>query len=200
MGILDNMLASGDASGSGIAGPVTNILSTLLQSYGSELQGASHLAQGQAQQQAAEFQATQLRQNAGQVMASAERSAVDIQRQVSLITSRALLVASANGGGASSPSVITNLSRIAGEGAYRQSLAIYGGTEQAQHDELQAKSLEYSGQIAKDNSKSIYDASQVNTAATLVKGGASLFSRFAAGSKPGQSSDDSGSTNSGLFT
>ena len=189
MGILDDLFASGDASGSGASAPAASIGGTLLQALGSEMSGASHLAQGQEQQQADEFQAAQLRQNAGQAMAQGEASAVNIQRQISLISSRALAVAAANGGGASSPSVITNLSRIAGEGAYRQSLAIYGGQTQADHDNLQAKGLDYSGQMAVDNAKSIYDASQVNTAATLIKGGASLFSKYGAG---GPSQTDSG--------
>lgn len=189
MGILDDLFASGAASGSGTAAPEASIGGTLLQALGQEMQGASHLQQGQDQQQADEFQAAQLRQNAGQAMAGAERSSIDVQRQVNLISSRALAVAAANGGGASNPTVINNMARIAGEGAYRQSLALYGGTEQAQHDNLQAAGEEFSGQMAVDNAKSIYDASQVATAATLMKGGASLFSKYGSG---GPSQNNSG--------
>lgn len=181
MGILDDLFASGNASGTGAAAPAASIGQTLLQSFGSEMIGASHLAQGEAQNQADIFQAQQLRQNAGQAMAGAERTDVDVQRQVNLISSRALAVAAANGGGASSPSAITNISRIAGEGAYRQSLALYAGQQQSQHDTLQAEGDEFSGKMAVNNAKSIYDASQVNTAATLMKGGSSLFSKYGAG-------------------
>ena len=201
MGILDDLFNTGAADGSGAAAPLANLGGTLLQAYGSELSGASHLQQGIEQQQADEFQAAQLRQNAGQAQASAQRSSIDIQRQVALISSRALAVAAANGGGASSPSVISNMSRIAGEGAYRQSLAIYGGNEQAQHDQLQASGLEYSGAMAKQNAQSIYDASQVNTAATLMKGGSSLFSKYG-GNTPSSNSGDLGvslSGNGGAF-
>jgi hypothetical protein len=179
--IFNNMAQSGDASGTGIASPAMSVAGTLLSSVGQQMGGMSHLASGQASVQAAQFQAEQLRQNAGQQVAASQQSAADIQRNTDYITSHALAVAGASGGGASDPTVINLIARTAGESAYRQSLALYQGTDKARQMNLQASATELGGQMALTSAKSVNNASNIGAMSTLMKGGASLYSRYGGG-------------------
>jgi hypothetical protein len=179
--ILNNMANSGDASGTGIASPAMSVGGTLLSAVGQQIGGMSHLASGQASVQAAQFQAQQLRQNAGQAVAASQQSAADIQRNTDYITSRALAVAGASGGGASDPTVINLIARTAGESAYRQSLALYQGTDKARQMDLQANATELGGEMALTSAKSVNNASSIGAMSTLMKGGSSLYSRYGGG-------------------
>ena len=66
-----------------------------LDAAGSFIGGLSHLEFGMQARAAAEYQAAQLRQNAGQVQASSQRQAYDIDRQSQYVASAALATAAA---------------------------------------------------------------------------------------------------------
>jgi predicted methyltransferase len=185
MDMMGSMAESGASSGSGWVGPAMQVGGTLLSAYGQKQSGSDAAATGLQQQQLANYQAAQLRVNAGEAIASSQRSAQDIQRQTDYVASRALAVAAASGGGASDPTVVDLIARAAGEGAYRRSVALYQGEDKARALNAQASATEYGGQLAAEAGGKTQAASDIGAASTLAKGGASLFSKYGAGTQPG---------------
>lgn len=129
--------------------------------------------QGEQQQQLANYQAQQLEAQMGQERASAQRAAIEERRRSQLAQSRALALA-AKGGGASDPSVVDVISDLEGEGAYRSMVRLYQGDENARVLQERANATRYGGNIAAS-------AGRTNATATLLKGGSSLYSKYAAG-------------------
>lgn len=130
----------------------------------------------------AQFQSDQMRVNAGQAQAAAQRSAIDIDRQTQLNASRALAVAASSGGGASDPTVVSLLSQNAADGAYRKAAALYEGEDQARAMNLQASGVDVGSRIAQGNSKARQAAMLVDTAASAYGGyarGTSMRSKYA---------------------
>ncbi len=120
------------------------------------------------------FQADQLRTNAGQAQAAAQREAIDIDRQVQLNASRALAVAASSGGGASDPTVVNLIAQSAADGAYRKAVALYEGDEQARAMRLDAAGVEIGAKVAAGQSKAKSKAMLLNT-------GADMFGTYARG-------------------
>jgi hypothetical protein len=140
---------------------------------GGQFLGAlSHVKAGRAARQAAEFEAEQLRQNAGQAQAAGQYAAEDVAMRTKLLTSRALAVAAAGGGGASDPGVVSAIAGIAGEGAYRQALALYGGDERARDLRSAADSAEYRGRLTESNERRAAIGRTVSAGASAVRGSA----------------------------
>lgn len=155
---------------------------------GQEIGGASHYMFGVQAAQAAQYKAAQLRINAGQDQASAQRSAQDADKQSQIVASRALAVAAASGGGASDPGVVTIMARNAAEGAYRQQVALYQGDEKARVENMQADATEYEGKTTKLNSEMVGASQLFGAATTLMKGQSrdqSLKQRFGMGAPTG---------------
>jgi hypothetical protein len=93
-------------------------------------------------------------------------------------------VAGASGAGASDPTVVNIISRMAGEGAYRGAVALYGGQDRARYLNLQADAKDYEGQILRSQSESAGKSQAVAGAASLLRGtvrDSSLFQRFGGG-------------------
>lgn len=147
--------------------------------------GAKMLAERQnAKNEAnlAQFQSEQLRVNAGQAQAAAQRNAIDIERQTQLNASRALAVAASSGGGAFDPTVVSLLAQNAADGAYRKAAALYEGEDQARALNLQAAGVDTGSKIAQANSKARQAAMLVDTAASAYGGyarGTSMRSKYA---------------------
>jgi hypothetical protein len=146
--------------------------------------------QGEQAQASANYQANQLDQSAGQQFASAQRASLSDQQQARMAQSRALAVAAASGGGASDPTVMSIMSRLAGEGTYRGMVDLYQGREKARQLEDQANALRFQGDIASSNSK-------YSSAATLVSGASSMYSKYAADHRPSAMGGDSGASGFG---
>lgn len=182
--MMQNISQSGDSTGTGGLGSALGVAGTLLSAMGQVKAGASQAEVGNNARKLAQFQAEQLRQNAGTDVAAAQRSAVDIQRQSDYVASHALAVAAASGGGASDPTVINLIARTAGETAYRKSVALYQGAEAARAANMQADATLYGGELAAAKGKQVAAASDLGAITTLVKGGASLFSKYGMGGPP----------------
>lgn len=180
-GMMNNMGQAGAATGTGPLSSMLSVGGTLLSSFGQVQQGASQAEVGRRSLELANFQADQLRRNAGSAIAASQRSAQDIQRNNDYIASRALAVAASSGGGASDPTVINLIARTAGEGAYRKSLALYQGQDKARALETQADATVYGGEMAMEKGVEVARASNIGATSTLVKGGASLFSKYGMG-------------------
>ena len=129
--------------------------------------------------------AQQYEDKAKEAVAAGQRAMLEERRQKRLIASRALAVASASGGGAFDPSVINIIGDIDGEGAYRESVAMYQGEQEALDLRLQAASL----REGVDYMESAYKTRQT---ATLLRGASSAYSAYASAypSKPSGSQQD----------
>lgn len=138
---------------------------------------------GRRRRVAAEFEAEQLEQNAGQVIAASQRDALEEKRRADLAASRALALAAASGGGASDTTVVNLIAGLKGEGAYRSAVALYRGEDQARKLRTGAKAKRYEGLAAEEGAS--YEASGYETmaAASLFDTGSTLYSRYGGGEK-----------------
>lgn len=133
---------------------------------------------------AAQFEAAQLEQQAGQEEAASQRTVFEEGRTSKLVQSRALALAAASGGSASDPTVVKIISGIASEGAYRQNLAIYQGEEKARQLRLAAKADIMSGDIGAAATVAQGKSLFLQGAGSLASSGATMFSRYGYG-RPG---------------
>lgn len=150
--------------------------------------GNSAARVGLQQQAAAQYEADQLRINAGQSIASAQRAAQEQRRQGELIQSRAIALAAAGGGSVTDPGLVHLLAGNAGETAYRSAVALYEGEDKARSMRESAKAAEYSGANAALAGRDRQKAMMTGAFGDLVKGGSSLFSSL----NPGKAENDFG--------
>jgi hypothetical protein len=161
---------------------------TGLEVFGRMYDAFGTLTGGLDEKKAAEFQAAQLRQNAGQAMASAQRDLYSVQEQTALVASRALAVAAASGGGASDPTVVKIMAGIAGEGSYRAAVALYQGEEKARAMLNQARAVEYQGELSKQSAIRGAFGKFLGAGSAAIKGvarGQSLYERYGGDGGPG---------------
>lgn len=164
MGILDALL-TGDAS-------ALNDSATTMQVAGQLVKAGGFFQYGTGQREAADFAATQYRQQASDAEAAGQRSAWSADLASKYIASKALAAAAASGGGASDPTVVSVMSRIAGEGAYRQATALYQGADKARLLNMEAEATEYGGGLAERQSMFAGLAGLAVGAGELARGGA----------------------------
>lgn len=106
---------------------------------------------GQSAQIAGDLEAQQLEGQAGQAIGVGQINAQEAERQGRIAVSRALAVAAASGGGASDPTVINIMSRLAGQAHLNAMSALYEGQDQARQMRNQAAMARYGGALAKSN-------------------------------------------------
>lgn len=198
----------------------TTILGSVSQEKGAKKQEKAGVEQAQKQAEAAlltgrqrkavsEFQAVQLDQNAGQAIAASQRDGADVARMARLAESRTLALAAASGGGASSPTVMNIIADLAGEGAYRKSVALYAGEDKARSMRMAAAGQRWEGDLALEAGEAGYDtgigvannlrgAGDIAAGSALVKGGASLFEKYGMGG-PASSTPMVGASTPGMF-
>lgn len=182
MSIFDDI----DAALTRLVGSPTalNSAGTNLDVTGRMVGGVGTFLSGIQADKAASFQADQLRQNAGQAQASAQRAAINEDDRTARVMSAALASAAASGGGASDPTVVNIIAKTAAEGAYQRSVALYQGDERAQFENLQADTRNYEGKNARLNSAVAGAGQFVGAGTSFLQGqarGASLYQRFGAG-------------------
>ena len=158
-----------------------NTYGTYAEAGGAIAGALSHLEYARQAQKAMQFQAEQMRQNAGQQMAAAQREAYGVEREAEYTASRALAVAAASGGGASDPTVVSLMSRNAAEMAYRKQVVLYEGTESARLMKTGADAKEYEGANARREGTQAAVAQSFGAGTSLLRGyarDASLLQRF----------------------
>lgn len=140
---------------------------------------------GEARKAAAEFEASVLETQSGLTVASSQRDMLDVQRQARLVQSRAIAVAAASGGGASSPTVATLYGNIAKEGAYNAARALYAGEEKARLMRLQAiqarkmgEFYQVSGDLSAQASEARGKAAEYNFGSTIVGTAGGLYGKY----------------------
>lgn len=155
----------------GIAQSLPSWVSPATTVGGTALGASSQIGAGIAARRAANYQAQQDDVNAGQQQAASQRTAYDVNRRATLLQSRVQAVAGASGAGASDPSVLDIVSRIAGEGAYRSQLALYQGDDAA-------RALRMRGDAARFQGRQAQTAGFVNAFGTVLKGASTLFDKY----------------------
>lgn len=193
MGILDSIIADLNGidtsqytsmSGGAQTALSLNAYGTAADVFGAGMGAASHIAFGIQARQAAAFQAGQLRQEGMTARATAGRAAYDVDMNTQFVTSRALAVAAASGGGANDPTVVNLIARDAGRGAYLKALALYHGDDQNRMLQMEAEAKEYEGKATERNAMMVGASQTVRGAANYLSGtarGQSLFERFGGG-------------------
>lgn len=166
-----------------------NQYGTYMEAGGAIAGALSHLDYARRAQKALQFQADQMRVNAGQAQAAAQRDAYSVEREAEYTASHALAVAAASGGGASDPTVVNLMARNAAEMAYRKQVALYEGQESARAMETGARAKEFEGNNAVSEGRRGAVSSAFGAGTSILRGyarDASLLQRFG-GSGPDMS-------------
>lgn len=116
---------------------------------GSIVSGLGQMQAGKAAKVGADFQAAQMRQQAGQERAASQRVAIEKRREATIAQSRAQAVAAASGGGATDKTVLDLTGGLAQQGEYNALSALFEGEESARGMELGATSAQMQGKQAK---------------------------------------------------
>jgi hypothetical protein len=170
--------------------------------------GADEAAQGsnvaaQRIKVAKQFEAEQLRINAGQQIAAGQAAAFEQERQARLVASRQLALAAASGAGASDPTVVSMIARTSKEGSYRAAVALYQGQDAARTMRMAAAGKEYEGDTAVIAGEEQAKAYKTAGDQALLKGGSSLFAKYGMGGLDGlfgAKSGDSAALSAGADT
>lgn len=129
-------------------------------------------------QHAAGVEAAHMDQQAGLSIASAQRQMLEERKNARLLESRALAVAAASGAGASDTTVMNVISRIAAEGSYRSSIALYEGKERARQLNVGADIRREGGDLQADYGRQAAKAHEISSIGTLFQGAGSLYARY----------------------
>jgi len=123
-------------------------LSTALSIAGTVFSAVNSYREGQAAKVAADSQAAQLRQQAGQEAAMSQRDAILQRRKGAYAMSRARAVAAASGGSVLDPSVLNIMGDIESETESNVLNALYTGKERATGLNYQADMRSFEGKQA----------------------------------------------------
>lgn len=145
---------------------------------GGAISAASTLAGGDASLTAAQLRAQQLRENAGQAIASSQRQMFDTQdktrRAISTVTARA----AASGAAPDVGSPLENAGQIEKRGSYHALMDMFNGQSEATGLANQAKGVRYTGDLAEIEGKQKKIASRYAAAATLAGTAGSMGSTY----------------------
>lgn len=161
---------------------------------------------GGVRKRAADLEADTLETQASNTIGAAQRDMIDLQRSARLAESRAIALAAASGGGASTaPTIVKLVGNIAKEGSYNSARAMYAGEEKARLMRLQAKELRDMGEfavvggnllgsVAEDKAK----ANELATYGTIASNSAGLYAKY--GGKGPDSSNKATPTSQFYYT
>lgn len=165
-----NTLAGG-AAGLSIFGTVLNASGQISQARALEQQAGMRSAEDI-------YEANQLTENAGQVFAASQRTAINQNLQTQYVASHALAVGAASGGGTGG-SLIDTIAKINGMGTYRSMSALYEGQSQARQMEMQAAGKRYQASAEDASAENIKRALPLEVGATVLSGAANVGSMYA---------------------
>jgi hypothetical protein len=139
-------------------------------------QGKAGVQAAERRQQAATFEADQLRINAGQAKAASQRDAyfkgLEGQRLMSAIQARA-------GAGGSDPTVLNIMASAMAQRSYNMQSALYGGDEKARLMRMQASGKEYDAALGLADAKKAKGAYTLAAVGALAESsGKSLFDKY----------------------
>lgn len=179
---MSTLGAAGGFTGAGMA---FTLAGAQEQFKGLMLSASAAKLSGRRRRVEAEFEAKQLEINAGQAVAASQRDAMEVQRNVDLVESRARAVAAASGGALDDPTIINTVARISNYGAYQKAVALYQGEDKARTLRFTAATKRYEGQLAEDLGDLTGQAYEKSANAAELAGwasvagqGASFFGKF----------------------
>lgn len=138
---------------------------------GTVVSAVGTIAAGQANRQAADYQAAQYDIRAKEERAAAQNDALEYRHRAKLVSSTLQARSAASGFGAADPTVLDLAGDIAATGILQAALTRYGGESRAVGTEAQAEGMRMSGRAAETGA--YYSA-----AATVIGGAGSLFQRY----------------------
>lgn len=141
---------------------------------GGALSSEGTLASGSAAKTSADFKAAQLKQNAGQSIASNQRQALDTQQRTNLAISSATARAGASGVAADTGSPVADVGAIAQRGSYQALTQMFNGESTATGLENEAAGDEYTGEAQQDASYLAAGGQVASTAGNMM----SIYGRY----------------------
>lgn len=154
------------------------IAASVLSIAGNLQAGESSKAAGLQQQAEANNAAAQMRVNAGQALAAAQRDALEERRQGSLVQSRAMALLAASGGSVTDPTAVNLLATNAGETAYRSAVALYRGEDESRQLLANASATETSGKAAAQSGRDRQKSYNYRVFGDLMNSGSSLYEKY----------------------
>lgn len=124
------------------------------------------------------YESAQLRQQAGQDQASAQRAAEVQRHQAAVMQGRVQAVAAASGASATDPTVLNLQGGIAAKGDYAARAAIYEGDTSAEGKDAAAKARDYESYATGVGSKYATEGANIRTAGTILSSGASIYNDY----------------------
>ena len=168
-------LASIGGTIAGMAG-TANSMSTAKKA--GALAQAGAYAEGENAMAAADYKATQLRQQAQEARAAQQRAALETQRKGDLTLSTLRARAAAGGGGAADGSVLKLAGDIAGRTEYQSLIDMYKGENAARGLEGAADAAIYGGKVAKQGAAFKAAGYGYQTAGTIAQSQGSMAQQF----------------------
>lgn len=155
---------------------VATAFSAGLKSFGLRKMGDAAVEAAGRKQQAAQFEAEQMRINAGQAAAAAQRDAyfknLEGKRMLSAIQARA-------GAGATDPTILNIMGQASAQAAYNAQMAVYSGQDKARLLRMQASGKEYDAALSMQDAKSAQRGYRFASIAPLVDAGVkTLYSKY----------------------
>jgi hypothetical protein len=139
-------------------------------------------AGAKAEGELAEYKAKQLKAQAGQERATAQRHAVEELRKARHAQSRATAVAAASGGGVQGTDVENILANLGAEGEYNKEAALYEGEQSARGLEDQANAELYGSKLNKSmanyQARVARKSGYVSAGGDLLQGAASFYGKY----------------------
>jgi hypothetical protein len=173
--LTTTLAAMGGGSAIAGAGSALTGAGGLVSAFSSLVGGNAAKSIGQAKQQEADFEATQLAQNATSDVAAAQRTAQDVKLKAQLLQSSARAGAAAGGINAGTGSALTNQAEIGTRGEYEAMLDMWGGENKATGDLNEAAALRFSGDVSAMEGEEELQASDLQAFSSLGSAGAKML-------------------------
>lgn len=142
------------------------------------IQGRAANQAGIAQEAAANYEADQMVDLAGNEVAGSQREAFETERQRDLLLSRQQAVAASSGGGASDPTVTDLMGDVYREGTYRSDMVRYTGADRASGLLAQAKATRMSGAAARRGGQLARTGTIIGGIGEAMGSAGSMFAKY----------------------
>lgn len=154
------------------------VAGTIMSAQGSLNSADASRASGDAQNVKAQYEAAQMRVNAGQAQAAGHAEMQTQLLQSKLLQSRALAIAGASGAGALDPNVVDVISGISKVGKYNADMTSFNAASRAKAMLDQASATEYSGRQAKAAGDVAAGVGRFAAVGTILKGAKSMYDLY----------------------
>lgn len=144
---------------------------------GTALKAGGQIAEGNAAEQAAKFEASQMERNATATQAEASRAAYERGREGRILESDAIAAMAAGGGTSTDAGAVEIRSKILRDADYNVLSTIYEGGRRAEGQRMQAAGRRVEGKQAKRSSR-------LRALSTVISGGTSAYQSYQAGQTP----------------